>query len=1006
MKHEDEAEPARVELAFSCFGWPQLYMDGERTEHAPSAKAMALLIYLAYHPHEQPRTKMIDLLWSESSEKKAQSSLRSALYSIAQWLGDILVVTRKTIRYAPHIQCVRDTDPFFESTHQTHAWIPSIQEPFLASFRVKDAPLFDLWLQTMREQLHEQVMLQLRTSLKRAEVRHDVEQSIQLAQKVLQFERWNEEAYRSLMLAYARRGEHTKALLSFKECTDILAEEIGSKPSHTLRTLHNRISDALESVACSRPPQHTSCIGRTQELERLHQILTLPEHRLLILTGIGGVGKTHIAAQLYPWLERRFLHGVHWLDTRPIQHTTQLTSTLLHSLSLESTRPKEADIEFIQHCADWEWILILDNIEHLLNEHHALPLLEQWLAALPGLKIIVTSRIQLHHPEAILFPLDGLSLETTRAENTESPSHLSDAHQLLLKRIWRLAPAYDAGSEPQLLHDFCRALHGWPLGLELAAPLFLNAQTKQELSNALNDSMDSMHGAWLQTLDEEARLDALFSRSLAQLSEHERHIFDVAILFRGGADAGLFSELFGATQECLHKLCQHSLLHAQGTRYVMHPLLQEWGVQQLASKMQYPEWQHAFSDFFLRTLCTHYVDPFTRQESLHTFVHTEWSNLHTAWKLAIDFENWKSIEQAIEPLYKYFEESGRLYEGYTWYKRLLDTETQRPFSAQLHVSILASTARLLSLLDLTQESHQLIKQAHQHIEPTHAPSIRYFVWNTKGAIEIRQGDFSQSESSFAQAHMLAKEHLPAPWQVRPLVNLGSAYLRTGQLHKALKVLQEGRRLCEEHSLLHGLAHILNNLGMVFLLQEQFSSALEAFSQSLTLIKQLQYTYMQACLHENLSEVLFKLERYEESLLQAQESSQHWSALKNQNGLVRAMYSQLLPLFELDHVEQAFQTCVQALELAEQLESKSVKIGLLTYIAQCLSKHDESQLALALAAYILHQPETEQQHQQRLHKLIQSGPDRESPHSKHIYPTTIQAWILRLKTLYQARLHTL
>ncbi|MCL4863269.1 MAG: hypothetical protein KJZ93_27945, partial [Caldilineaceae bacterium] len=75
-------------LALSCFSPFQAALDGERLTRFHSAKAQALLAYLALEadqPH--PREKVATLLWPLDSEVSARGSLRQTLYELRKLLG-------------------------------------------------------------------------------------------------------------------------------------------------------------------------------------------------------------------------------------------------------------------------------------------------------------------------------------------------------------------------------------------------------------------------------------------------------------------------------------------------------------------------------------------------------------------------------------------------------------------------------------------------------------------------------------------------------------------------------------------------------------------------------------------------------------------------------------------------------------------------------------------------------------------------------------------------------
>ncbi|MGO9151919.1 adenylate/guanylate cyclase domain-containing protein, partial [Mycobacterium sp.] len=74
-----------------------------------------------------------------------------------------------------------------------------------------------------------------------------------------------------------------------------------------------RTSKAI--AAASLPVQLTSFVGRDAQLTQLRELLA--EHRLVTLTGAGGVGKTRLAIQLAAAMDGEFSDGVWYMDLAP-----------------------------------------------------------------------------------------------------------------------------------------------------------------------------------------------------------------------------------------------------------------------------------------------------------------------------------------------------------------------------------------------------------------------------------------------------------------------------------------------------------------------------------------------------------------------------------------------------------------------------------------------------------------------------------------------------------------
>ena len=85
-----------VVLRLSLLGPPAVLRDGAPVSF-DTRKAVALLALLAVEDHEHSRARLAALLWPESEENKARSSLRRTLSVTAAAVGDALVVDRASV---------------------------------------------------------------------------------------------------------------------------------------------------------------------------------------------------------------------------------------------------------------------------------------------------------------------------------------------------------------------------------------------------------------------------------------------------------------------------------------------------------------------------------------------------------------------------------------------------------------------------------------------------------------------------------------------------------------------------------------------------------------------------------------------------------------------------------------------------------------------------------------------------------------------------------------------
>ena len=130
------------------------------------------------------------------------------------------------------------------------------------------------------------------------------------------------------------------------------------------------------------PPRHnlpsplTALVGRRAEIDAVKQLLR--QHRLLTLTGPGGIGKTRLALRAAEEMSGFFNDGIYFVDLAPINEANLVVNTIAHVLGVAESldTPLIALTQAALH--DKQLLLVLDNFEHLIE---AAPLVADLLAA-------------------------------------------------------------------------------------------------------------------------------------------------------------------------------------------------------------------------------------------------------------------------------------------------------------------------------------------------------------------------------------------------------------------------------------------------------------------------------------------------------------------------------------------------------------------------------------------------------------------------------------------------
>jgi DNA-binding SARP family transcriptional activator len=197
-------------LSVRVLGGLQIERDGRPLQGFVSARARALLAYLAVTGQRHRREALADLLWGEWPETSARRSLRQVLFNLRQIIGPDLLITRDTVQLPHGPQLSLDLEPFLAQAHvlpgdlsqaRLRASVALYHGDFLAGFDLDDAPAFAAWMIAQREALRALVVRALAALNAQAQARQDWAAAIAALERLLTLEPWREDIHRQLMRA-------------------------------------------------------------------------------------------------------------------------------------------------------------------------------------------------------------------------------------------------------------------------------------------------------------------------------------------------------------------------------------------------------------------------------------------------------------------------------------------------------------------------------------------------------------------------------------------------------------------------------------------------------------------------------------------------------------------------------------------------------------------------------------------------------------------------------------
>ncbi len=161
---------------------------------------------------------------------------------------------------------------------------------------------------------------------------------------------------------------------------------------------------ALDSSPGNLRPAASSFIGRESELDEVQAAVNA--HRLVTLTGVGGVGKTRLATEVAARLADEFPDGVWVFELAAVADPAAVPDAVAAVLGITQQPGKSVSESVAAALEGRVRLLVFDNCEHVLDA--AADLIEAILAQSATVRIVATSREGLGVADEQVWPVPSL----------------------------------------------------------------------------------------------------------------------------------------------------------------------------------------------------------------------------------------------------------------------------------------------------------------------------------------------------------------------------------------------------------------------------------------------------------------------------------------------------------------------------------------------------------------------------------------------------------------------
>jgi predicted ATPase/DNA-binding winged helix-turn-helix (wHTH) protein len=265
--------------------------------------------------------------------------------------------------------------------------------------------------------------------------------------------------------------------------------------------------------------------------EPISDILSLaPAHRLVTLTGAGGIGKTRLALAAAHRLLPQFTDGVWLAEFSPIADPGLAPVTVAAAIGLDLGGGAVSAQRVAQALPGRRLLVVLDTCEHVIGA--AAGLAEAMLGAGSAVHIIATSREPLRAEGEWVYPVPPLAVPAEDAEDMDDLLRHGGA-RLFVERLRAAEPHFAPDRRSAaMIAAICRRLDGIPLAIELAAGRAVVLGV-EEVATHLDDRFRILTGGRRTALPRHQTLRATLDWSYELLSEPERVILRRLAVFAG-----------------------------------------------------------------------------------------------------------------------------------------------------------------------------------------------------------------------------------------------------------------------------------------------------------------------------------------------------------------------------------------------------------------------------------------------------------------------------------------
>ncbi len=641
--------------------------------------------------------------------------------------------------------------------------------------------------------------------------------------------------------------------------------------------------------------------GRKTEIAQIQQWFHDQNTFLIGIEGIGGTGKSMLAAKIYEEIAgfpKRF-----WGDVSNGAGFSDLARQVLTEFGFRVPEQEVQLVDALVKCLrSGEFLLIIDNLESLLQPNRQWgsqffgDFFNAWVESGGNSKVLVTTRERPELKGFAWLPLKGLQVEEgvallvelgIRGDLTQFVA-LVDGHPLLLRLVaYLLKEEYPQdpdlkrladlglGNLQQLLTDsHVVGVHRRRENVGMVLVLDASFNRLNELQKALLLNISVYRGA----VDSAAAAAVLLGYSAAEIEGELRNLVKRSLLVEKLNGKRRFEFQPVVLEYVRYKAGNQTEAHERAIDYYRSIAKQPpWKTKDDVKK--YLEIFHHFyelQDYDSAFVALRVCDEFLTLRGYYIDQVELYGQLISKWQEIGDRENWNYRASLIS--------LGNAYNSLGEYQQAIDYHQQ---SLEIFRDIGDRNGEGLSLMNL---------------------GLAYFF----------QGQYPQAIDLFQQSLEIAREIGDRNTEGKSLANLGLAYLSLGQYPQAIDLFQQSLEIAREIGDRNTEGNSLSSLGSAYLSLGEYQQAIDYHQQSLEIAREIGDRNSQGKSIMNLGLAYGSLGDYRQAIEFFQQSLEISREIRDRNSQGKSIMNLGLAYLYQGQYPRAIEFFQQSLEISREI----------------------------------------------------------------------------------------